>query len=159
MLCFLISVVLLQFNYELLAPQQVRKHNISLVFFLRSPECGHSGDWEFPGIFQDPWSVFWSHWTSLLLSLSCSANVWNYSTSVFWQKWCLSNDSVRNFLGWFSYFKEQKGYSKYLWLAKKNFKAFSMEAYIKQAGTMTINNQSMWVHFHFYENDTYGYMQ
>ena len=61
----------------------------------------------------------------------------------------MSNDSDRNFAEWFSYFKEKKGYSKYLWLAKKNFKALGMEAYIKQAGNMTINNQSRWVHFHF----------
>lgn len=82
MLCCLTSVVLFQFNCELLAPQQVCKQHISLVFYLPPPECGRSGDLKFLRTFQNLCSVFWSHWTSLLLSLSCSANVWNYSTSV-----------------------------------------------------------------------------
>lgn len=82
MLCFLTSVILLRFNCELLTPQQVCKQHISLGFFLPSPECGQSGELKFLATFHNLWSVFWSYWTNLLLSLSCSANVWKYSTSI-----------------------------------------------------------------------------
>ena len=56
-------------------------------------------------------------------------------------------------------FQRGRGIVQVFMAGKEKFKALRMEANTKQARNMTISNQPIQGHFHFYENYMYSYLQ